>query len=325
MYALFPNEARTYLSKHRVSEKVDFMLEQESSATKEDDYVDINQIRELVRVAEESGVGEIVVEEEGMRIAVRMPGPGARRPLPCPPLRRPRRLPLPPCPRRPPRSRRAIVRPRGKPVVAPMVGTYYEAPAPGEPPFVKVGDEVAAGETLCIVEAMKLMNEITAEEMGTVREVCLSDATPVEYGTVLFYVEPHEPHAGRVGDKHVRENSQLPTAARWRCASCAPARELGVKTVAVYSTEDADTYPGALRRRGRLHRPCPVEQELSGHGLHHRRGEEHRRRGDPPRLRLPGRERGLRPRLRRQRPRVHRPRARVHRAHGRQVVAPARP
>jgi oxaloacetate decarboxylase alpha subunit len=74
-----------------------------------------------------------------------------------------------------------------------MVGTYYEAPAPGEPPFVKVGDEVAAGETLCIVEAMKLMNEIAAEEMGTVREVCLSDATPVEYGTVLFYVEPHEP------------------------------------------------------------------------------------------------------------------------------------
>ena len=83
-----------------------------------------------------------------------------------------------------------------KPVVAPMVGTYYEAPAPGEPPFVKVGDEVATGETLCIVEAMKLMNEITAEEMGTVREVCLSDATPVEYGTVLFYVEPHDPTPG---------------------------------------------------------------------------------------------------------------------------------
>ncbi len=74
MYALFPNEARTYLSKHRTSEKVDFLLEQESSGTKEEDYVDINQIRELVRVAEESGVGEIVVEEEGTRIAVRMPG-----------------------------------------------------------------------------------------------------------------------------------------------------------------------------------------------------------------------------------------------------------
>ena len=55
----------------------------------------------------------------------------------------------------------------------------------------KVGDEVAANQTLCIVEAMKLMNEITAEEMGTVREVCVEDATPVEFGTVLFYIEPH--------------------------------------------------------------------------------------------------------------------------------------
>lgn len=72
-----------------------------------------------------------------------------------------------------------------------MVGTFYAAPAPGEPPFVEVGDEVTAGQSMCIVEAMKLMNEITADEMGTVREVCLEDASPVEYGTVLFYIEPH--------------------------------------------------------------------------------------------------------------------------------------
>ena len=195
MYALFPNEARTYLSKHRVSEKVDFMLEQESSATKEDDYVDINQIRELVRVAEESGVGEIVVEEEGMRIAVRMPGQGApAAAVPAAPQAQAAPVAAVPAPAaEEPASDRPAT---WKPVVAPMVGTYYEAPAPGEPPFVKVGDEVAAGETLCIVEAMKLMNEITAEEMGTVREVCLSDATPVEYGTVLFYVEPHDPTPG---------------------------------------------------------------------------------------------------------------------------------
>ena len=76
-------------------------------------------------------------------------------------------------------------------VNAPMVGTFYAAPQPGAPAFVKVGDEVAANQTLCIVEAMKLMNEITAEEMGTVREVCVKDADPVEFGTVLFYIEPH--------------------------------------------------------------------------------------------------------------------------------------
>ena len=75
-----------------------------------------------------------------------------------------------------------------------MVGTFYAAPAPGEPPFVKVGDEVAANQTLCIVEAMKLMNEIGAEEMGTIREVCVEDGTPVEFGTPLFYLEPHVAH-----------------------------------------------------------------------------------------------------------------------------------
>lgn len=123
-----------------------------------------------------------------------------------------------------------------------MVGTYYEAPGSGEPPFVKVGDEVAAGETLCIVEAMKLMNEIAAEEMGTVREVCLSDATPGGVRHRALLRGAPRPHAGRVGDKHVRENSSCQPR-RGGAAHHARRRELGVKTVAVYSTEDADTYP----------------------------------------------------------------------------------
>ena len=188
MYALFPNEARTYLSKHRTSEKVDFLLEEESSNTKEDDYVDINQIRELVRVAEESGVGEIVVEEEGARIAVRMPGAVAAAPAAAVAAAAPVAAPA-----------AAPAAAASHPanwycVTSPMVGTFYAAPAPGEPAFVQVGDEVAANQTLCIVEAMKLMNEIGAEEMGTVREVCVEDATPVEFGTPLFYIEPHTSH-----------------------------------------------------------------------------------------------------------------------------------
>ena len=190
MYALFPNEARTYLSKHRTSEKVDFLMEQESSHTKEDDYVDINQIRELVRVAEESGVGEIVVEEEGTRIAVRMPGTlssdavAAAAPVAA-------IAPAPAAPASAPAADEPDRPANWYAVTAPMVGTFYTSPGPGEPPFVQVGDEVAANQTLCIVEAMKLMNEIAAEEMGTVREVCLEDASPVEFGTVLFYIEPH--------------------------------------------------------------------------------------------------------------------------------------
>ena len=196
MYALFPNEARTYLSKHRTSEKVDFLLEQESSGTKEEDYVDINQIRELVRVAEESGVGEIVVEEEGTRIAIRMPGAVSEGAVVAPVATQ-----LTPTVAAVDSSGAASAaapvasthnRPsHWKPVIAPMVGTFYVAPAPDQPAFVKVGDDVAANQTLCIVEAMKLMNEISAEEMGTIREVCVDDATAVEYGTVMFYLEPH--------------------------------------------------------------------------------------------------------------------------------------
>ena len=168
------------------------MLEQESSATKEDDYVDINQIRELVRVAEESGVGEIVVEEEGTRIAVRMPGTMSSEAMAAMSAA----APVAAVATAPAAAAPAAASDSDRPsnwyaVTAPMVGTFYSSPAPGEPPFVEVGDEVAANQTLCIVEAMKLMNEITAEEMGTVREVCLEDASPVEFGTVLYYVEPH--------------------------------------------------------------------------------------------------------------------------------------
>ncbi len=194
MYALFPVEARTFLSKHRTGEKTEFLLEEESSETKEDDYVDINQIKELIRVAEESGVGEIVVEEGGNRIAVRMPGMVSADALAAAAAAAPVAAPVASAASvaeaavaEAPASNRPS---EWKPVVAPMVGTFYVAPAPGEPPFVQVGDEVMAGQTLCIVEAMKLMNEITAEEMGVVREVCVDDSMPVEYGTPLFYIEP---------------------------------------------------------------------------------------------------------------------------------------
>ncbi len=181
MYALFPNEARTFLSKHRATEQVDFLLERESSQTKEDDYVDINQIRELVKVVEESGVGEITVEEEGMRISVRMPGSAPAASAVAAPAAVAAAASAP-APAAAPAA--APSRPANWiEVAAPMVGTFYAAPAPGEPAFVKEGDEVAAGETL--------MNEIAAPQMGTVREVCLEDATAVEFGTPLFYIEPH--------------------------------------------------------------------------------------------------------------------------------------
>lgn len=75
-------------------------------------------------------------------------------------------------------------------VQAPIVGTFYAAPSPDAPPFVKVGDRVKPGTVLCIIEAMKLMNEIEAEVTGIVREIAVSNEDPVEYGQVLFRIEP---------------------------------------------------------------------------------------------------------------------------------------
>jgi len=78
-----------------------------------------------------------------------------------------------------------------KEIKSPMVGTFYAAPEPGAEPYVKVGARVTSGQTVCIIEAMKIMNEIEAEFGGVVREVCVDDAQPVEFGQVLFRVDPH--------------------------------------------------------------------------------------------------------------------------------------
>jgi acetyl-CoA carboxylase biotin carboxyl carrier protein len=75
-------------------------------------------------------------------------------------------------------------------VKSPMVGTFYRAPAPEAPPYVEGGTRVAKGQTLCILEAMKLMNELESEVAGTVREICVENGEPVEYGQVLFRIEP---------------------------------------------------------------------------------------------------------------------------------------
>ena len=78
-----------------------------------------------------------------------------------------------------------------KDIKSPMVGTFYKAPEPGAEPYVKVGTRVTQGQTVCIIEAMKIMNEIEAEVTGVVREVLVEDTQPVEFGTVLFRVDPN--------------------------------------------------------------------------------------------------------------------------------------
>jgi acetyl-CoA carboxylase biotin carboxyl carrier protein len=79
---------------------------------------------------------------------------------------------------------------KGVPITSPMVGTFYKAPSPGSAPFTEVGKVVSVGQVICIIEAMKLMNEIESDVSGKVVEVCVQDGQPVEYGQVLMIVEP---------------------------------------------------------------------------------------------------------------------------------------
>lgn len=78
---------------------------------------------------------------------------------------------------------------QGKSILSPMIGTFYKAASPDSKPFVSVGDTVAPGQVVCIIEAMKLMNEIESEVSGKITQICVSDGEPVEYGQVLMYVE----------------------------------------------------------------------------------------------------------------------------------------
>ena len=129
---------------------------------------------------QESGIGEVTIEEDGMRISVRstpdLPAvaPGEA-PLAVPELDQPAAAAV----------TGTLVR-----IESPMVGTFFRGPQPGAPPFVEVGDVVAPGQTLCILEAMKLMNEVKADVEGVVRAVHAENATPVEFGQLLFELEP---------------------------------------------------------------------------------------------------------------------------------------
>ncbi len=137
------------------------------------------RIRELVRIVQDSGIGEVTIEEDGMRVTVRST-PDAAAPAAPAPLS----LPEP--------SATPVVGPANGfvRVESPMVGTFYRAAQPGSPPFVEEGDVVAAGQTLCLLEAMKLMNEVKSELEAVVRRIHVENAQPVEFGQILFELEP---------------------------------------------------------------------------------------------------------------------------------------
>ncbi len=156
--------------------------------------MDIRKIKKLIELLEESGIAEIEIKEgeEALRIS-RMSTAAtvthvptvASLPLPAP-------LPVPP--QAAPATAAAaapVAKAKGNEhvITAPMVGTFYGAPSPGAKPFVEIGDEIKVGQVLCIIEAMKMMNQIEADKAGRVTSIMARNGDPVEFGQPLFVVE----------------------------------------------------------------------------------------------------------------------------------------
>jgi oxaloacetate decarboxylase (Na+ extruding) subunit alpha len=176
LLALFGEESEPLLQTIRSRGRRD-----ESLGASGVDQTRAERIRELVRIVQESGVGELSIEEAGMRVSVRRTED--RAPETVTETASVAASEAEPASVAPPSD--GVVR-----VEAPMVGTFYRAPQPGAPPFVSEGDTVAPGQTLCILEAMKLMNEVKADIEGTVRTINVENGEAVEYGQLLFELEP---------------------------------------------------------------------------------------------------------------------------------------
>jgi acetyl-CoA carboxylase biotin carboxyl carrier protein len=150
--------------------------------------MDIRKVKKLIELLEESGISEIEISEgeESVRIS-RYPKPGTvtTTVAPAAPAAAP-----PPAAAAPAAPVEAPPPPaRGQQVTAPMVGTFYSGPAPGSKPFVEIGTEVKPGDTLCVIEAMKMMNQIESEFAGRVVSVLVENGSPVEFGQPLFVIE----------------------------------------------------------------------------------------------------------------------------------------
>ncbi len=168
LWAQFGDLAESLLRRRR-------SLGGELLAAPEEAGISRDLLETLVDVVERSGEAEVSVEVGGSRVTVRRGG-GASAAVAPPPSGEP--------------APAAAPSPSGVRVESPMVGTFYRSPSPEEPSFVEVGQPVEAGQVLCLLEAMKLFNEITAETGGTIKEIAVEDSDPVEFGQLLFVIEP---------------------------------------------------------------------------------------------------------------------------------------
>ncbi len=144
---------------------------------------DIEYVEKLAKVLAENSLTEISLEDGEQAITLRKEVVVAPTAAIATPAVQPASTPAPAA-----QAPAAEVK-KGKPLTSPMVGTFYSAPSPDAKPFVEVGQTISQGDVVCIVEAMKLMNEIESEFSGKIVEICVKDGQPVEFGQVLMYIE----------------------------------------------------------------------------------------------------------------------------------------
>src|SRR4051812_6622711 len=155
--------------------------------------MDLRKLKKLIDLVQESGIGEIEITEGEEKVRICRQAPGGPPMMMAAPGMQPMAYATgpggfaPPAPAAAPAA--AAPEPKGHQLKSPMVGTFYRAPSPGAPPFVEVGQQVTKGQTLCIIEAMKLLNEIESDASGTVKAILVENGQPVEYGQPLFTIE----------------------------------------------------------------------------------------------------------------------------------------
>ena len=146
--------------------------------------IGLGEIRRLIGLVRRTGIGELEISAGGRTVRISAAGSsaGPATPIPVPVAA--------PAPEKPAAAAQATTAEQHAAITSPMVGTFYRAPAPDADPYVEVGDIVDVGQTVCIVEAMKLMNEIESESRGRIVRILVENAQPVEFGQRLFLVEP---------------------------------------------------------------------------------------------------------------------------------------
>jgi len=155
--------------------------------------MDLRKLKKLIDLVQESGIGEIEITEGEEKVRISRQGPGGAPIMMAAPAMQPMAMPTGPAAPGPAAGAAAAApapaEPQGHVVKSPMVGTFYRAPSPGAPSFVEVGQAVTKGQTICIIEAMKLLNEIAADATGTIKSILVENGQPVEYGQGLFIIE----------------------------------------------------------------------------------------------------------------------------------------